>query len=60
MTSDYVYRPKLPALPKTSALLPEDKALRPDLRLGRSDPGVRKVEEYARWFADWVGGDAPP
>lgn len=38
----------------------EDVALRPDLRLGRSDPGVRRVAEMARWFADWVGGVPPP
>ena len=36
-----------------------DKALRPDLRLARSDPGVRKVAEVVRWFADWVGGEGP-
>lgn len=36
---------------------PVDKALRPDLRLGRSDPGVRKVAEVVRWFAEWVGGE---
>ena len=38
---------------------PQDKLLRPDLRLGRSDAGVRKVAEVARWFAEWVGGEPP-
>ena len=37
-------------------MVPEDKALRPDLRMARSDPGVRRVADMARWFADWVGG----
>ncbi|ORY35745.1 hypothetical protein BCR39DRAFT_31153 [Naematelia encephala] len=41
-------------------IVPEDKALRPDLRLARSDPGVRKVAECARWFAEWIGGEGPP
>jgi hypothetical protein len=40
-------------------MLPEDEALRPDLRLSRSDAGVRKVAEWAKWFADWVGGEPP-
>ena len=37
-------------------MVPEDKALRPDLRMARSDPGVRRVADMARWFADWAGG----
>lgn len=41
-------------------MVPEDRAFRPDLRLARSDAGVRKVAEVARWFAEWVGGEAPP
>lgn len=36
-----------------------DRLLRPDLRLGRSDMGVRKVAEVARWLAELIGGDAP-
>jgi hypothetical protein len=42
------------------AILPEDKALKPDLRLERSDMGIRKVREVADWFARWVGGEGPP
>ena len=42
------------------AIVPEDKALRPDLRLERSDMGIRKVREVADWFARWVGGAGPP
>jgi hypothetical protein len=41
-------------------VLPEDKALRPDLRLARSDLGVRKVKEVSWWFAGLVGGHVPP
>ncbi|BEJ14042.1 hypothetical protein CspHIS471_0312160 [Cutaneotrichosporon sp. HIS471] len=37
----------------------EDRALRPDLRLARSDRGVQAVAEMARWCADWVGGKGP-
>jgi hypothetical protein len=40
-------------------MVPEDKSQRPDLRIGRSDPGIRRVAEVARWFADWVGGEPP-
>lgn len=40
-------------------MVPEDRLLRPDLRLGRSDMGVRKVGEVVRWFANFIGGDAP-
>ena len=41
-------------------LVPEDAALRPDLRLERSDMGIRRVKEVADWFARWVDGEAPP
>jgi hypothetical protein len=34
-----------------------DKGLRPDLRIGRSDLGIRKVGEVVDWFAEWVGGE---
>ncbi|BEI83209.1 hypothetical protein CcaverHIS002_0310770 [Cutaneotrichosporon cavernicola] len=37
----------------------EDQALRPGLRLARSDRGVQAVAEMARWCADWVGGEGP-
>ncbi|OCF32725.1 hypothetical protein I316_05646 [Kwoniella heveanensis BCC8398] len=40
-------------------MLREDKALRPDLRVGRSDAGVKRVEGVVRWFAHWIGGEAP-
>lgn len=40
-------------------VVPEDRELRPDLRLGRSDLGVRRVGEIVRWFAGFIGGDAP-
>jgi hypothetical protein len=40
-------------------VLSEDKVLRPDLRLSRSDLGVRKVGEIVRWFAGFVGGHVP-
>lgn len=40
-------------------MTPEDRALRPDLRIGRSDPGIRRVAETVKWFADWVGGEGP-
>lgn len=36
-----------------------DRFFRPDLRLARSDPGVKKVAEVVRWFAEWVGGEGP-
>lgn len=40
-------------------IVAEDEALRPDLRLSRSDAGVRKVADWARWFSNWVGGEPP-
>ena len=40
-------------------MVQKDRLLRPDLRLGRSDMGVRKVAEIARWFAQLIGGDVP-
>lgn len=45
--------------PPVARMMAEDEALRPDLRLSRSDAGVRKVAEWARWFANWVGGEPP-
>jgi hypothetical protein len=64
---DYRYkgsRPGRPSpevdLPATSRdMLAADRALRPDMRLGRSDVAIRKVGELAQWFAAWVGGEAP-
>jgi hypothetical protein len=40
-------------------VVPGDRELRPDLRLGRSDLGVRRVGEVVKWFAGFIGGDAP-
>nr|XP_031863996.1 uncharacterized protein CI109_000640 [Kwoniella shandongensis]KAA5531068.1 hypothetical protein CI109_000640 [Kwoniella shandongensis] len=60
-TSDYIYKPRLGGVQQhgqgKGKIWPEDAALRPDLRLGRSDAGVRKVAEVVRWFAEWVGGE---
>ncbi|KAK0239742.1 hypothetical protein EDD85DRAFT_767067 [Armillaria nabsnona] len=36
-----------------------DARLRPDLRLGISDPSVRKVESLVRWFETMAGLDRP-
>jgi hypothetical protein len=62
--ADHVYRapeaPRAAAVRGRGGIFPEDRALRPDLQLARSDAGVRKVFEHARWFADWVGGEEPP
>jgi len=33
----------------------EDRKLRPDLRLGRSDPAVRKVAAVVHWFEAIAG-----
>ncbi|KLT41167.1 hypothetical protein CC85DRAFT_286727 [Cutaneotrichosporon oleaginosum] len=59
---DYVYR----AAPRGAVpsgergeISAEDRALRPDLRLARSDRGVQAVAEMARWCAEWVGGEGP-
>ncbi len=38
---------------------PADARLRPDLRLGISDPSVRKVESLVRWFETMAGLDRP-
>jgi len=40
-------------------MMAEDRALRPDLRVGRSDAGVRRIAEIAKWFAEWVNGNGP-
>jgi hypothetical protein len=40
-------------------MVPQDRALRPDLSLARSDPGIRRIAELAHWCAEWVGGEAP-
>ncbi|ORX38397.1 hypothetical protein BD324DRAFT_354081 [Kockovaella imperatae] len=55
-----VRRQPAAVLTRAATMDPHDRLLRPDLRLGRSDAGIRKVAEIARWFAEWVGGDAPP
>lgn len=51
--------PAAQAAGAAGAISSEDAAFRPDLRLGRSDAGVKRVAEWARWFADWVGGEPP-
>ena len=56
--NDHVYRPAGPGRPGQK-IVSEDKALRPDLRLGRSDPGVRRVADTVAWFSAWVGGQGP-
>lgn len=33
----------------------EDNALRPDLRLGKTDPSVKKVKSVVEWFEDMAG-----
>ncbi|WVF67519.1 hypothetical protein IAT40_002275 [Kwoniella sp. CBS 6097] len=43
----------------TRTMSREDRALRPDLRVGRSDAGVKRVEGVVRWFAEWIGGEGP-
>ncbi|TFK18162.1 hypothetical protein FA15DRAFT_675519 [Coprinopsis marcescibilis] len=40
---------------RTMAYTHEDVFLRPDLRLGESDPCVRKVAAVVRWFENMVG-----
>lgn len=65
---DYRYRGHRPGLypptpsdhpPTSRTMIAEDRALRPDMRLSRSDVAIRKVAELARWFASWVGGEPP-
>ncbi|WWC90521.1 uncharacterized protein L201_005457 [Kwoniella dendrophila CBS 6074] len=64
--TDYIYRPPKPIggveegkVKDRGEIVLEDKILRPDLRLGRSEAGVRKVESIVKWFANWVGGEGP-
>ncbi|WVQ68421.1 uncharacterized protein L199_006629 [Kwoniella botswanensis] len=65
--NDYIYQPptRLGKPPTTGGkgtrgrMLLEDKMLRPDLRLGRSEIGIRRVEGIAKWFAEFVGGEGP-
>jgi len=47
------------AMESKKRMVPEDKSLRPDLRIGRSDVAIRRVGEYVEWFANWVGGEGP-
>ncbi|WVR09474.1 hypothetical protein IAU60_006541 [Kwoniella sp. DSM 27419] len=58
---DYVYHQSSGRLDDAykGSMLKEDRALRPDLRVGRSDAGVKRVDGVARWFAEWVDGKAP-
>ncbi|AFR96635.2 hypothetical protein C343_04763 [Cryptococcus neoformans C23] len=62
MASDYIYRAP-GAVPhhldgeRKRDIIKEDRYMRPDLRLGSSDVGVRKVAAVVEWFADWIGGE---
>lgn len=62
MASDYIYRAP-GAVPHhldgetKRDIIKEDRYMRPDLRLGSSDVGVRKVAAVVEWFADWIGGE---
>jgi hypothetical protein len=33
----------------------DDRQFRPDLRLGMSEPAVRKVQNVVNWFEDMAG-----
>lgn len=62
--SDYIYRAPGAVLRHLDSerkrdMVKEDRYLRPDLRLGSSDVGVRKVAEVVEWFADWLGAEGP-
>lgn len=62
MHDDYVFRdaPRGAVYPGEREMLAADRALRPDLTLGRSDPLTRRIAEYARWVAQFLGGEPPP
>ncbi|KAK4685343.1 chitinase, partial [Tremellales sp. Uapishka_1] len=68
LTVDSRSKPTITILYRTSPsyagremkMCPEDRALRPDLRLARSDAALRKVVDFARWFAGEFGGEGPP
>ncbi|WVQ72066.1 hypothetical protein IAR50_001610 [Cryptococcus sp. DSM 104548] len=56
--SDYIYRRPntiLPDLGEKREVVKEDRQLRPDLRLGRNDVGIRKVGDVVAWFEQWLG-----
>lgn len=63
--SDYIYRAPGAVLQhhldgeRKRDIVKEDRYLRPDLRLGSSDVGVRMVAGVVEWFADWIGGEGP-
>lgn len=60
LADDYVYRPGARGAQQQDEMMPEDRALRPDLgTLARSDIGVRRVAEMVQWCAEWVGGEGP-
>ena len=46
---------KLDICYRTMPYTHEDKRLRPDLRLGSSDAGVRKVALVVKWFEGMAG-----
>ncbi|PBK78552.1 hypothetical protein ARMSODRAFT_984557 [Armillaria solidipes] len=50
---------KLQICYRTLVYTQADARLRPDLRLGISDPSVRKVESLVRWFEMMAGLDRP-
>ena len=57
---DYVYRPGPRGAEEEGQrgpMLLEDRNLRPNLDLGRSDPRIRRVREMVEWCTDWFGGE---
>ncbi|ODN90761.1 hypothetical protein L198_06077 [Cryptococcus wingfieldii CBS 7118] len=56
--SDYIYRRPNTILPdygEKKEVVKGDRQLRPDLRLGKSDVGIRKVGDVVAWFEEWLG-----
>lgn len=59
---DYVYRAGPRGAEQKGERGPmklQDRILRPDLSLARSDPGIRCVAEMAAWCAELYGGEGP-
>ncbi len=55
LTASPKLKPKLTICYRTLPSTPEDRRLRPDLRLGESDAVVRKVSTTVRWFQGLAG-----
>lgn len=55
LTASSYLRSKLDICYRTMPYSHEDKRLRPDLRLGHSDPAVRKVAAVVKWFECMAG-----